>query len=410
MNPQDIKKDFPIFRHHPDLAYLDSAATALKPVAVIEKAAEYYEQYSANVARGLYPLSERATAEYERTRERTAAFVGAAQAGEIVFTRGTTEAVNLIAYAIEEHIRPGDEILTTVTEHHSNFLPWQALAERRQATLRTLGIDARGRLREEDLENLVTPKTRVFALSYVSNVLGTVNPVEQLARKAKALNPDMVVFVDAAQAAPHFRLDVRRLGCDFLAFSSHKMFGPTGVGVLWGRYHLLDSLRPFQYGGEMVAEARLDTDSSVFKSAPHKFEAGTPDIAGVVAFQAALDYVESLGFEAIREHELELTAYALGRLRETFGDGIDILGPEDPRERSGVLAFSLPGIHPHDIAQLLAEDNVCIRAGQHCAHPLHQVLHMPATARMSFSVYNGLEDIDRAVRSLEKVRSVFHNR
>jgi cysteine desulfurase/selenocysteine lyase len=405
LDVNEIKKDFPIFASQPDLVYLDSAATTLKPASVIAKCQEYYEQYSANVARGLYPLSEKATEKYEMVREKTSRFVNAVRPEEIVFTRGTTESINLVAYSLEEHIQPGDEILVTVAEHHSNLLPWQALAERRQATIKTLAIDAEGKLREEELEALVSSSTRIFTLGFVSNVLGAVNPVKRLIEKAKGLNPNMVVLVDAAQAAPHFRIDVQDLGCDFLAFSAHKMFGPTGVGILWGRYDLLDAMRPFQYGGEMVQEARLDGES-VFKLPPHKFEAGTPNIAGVIGFRAAMEYIEGIGFEAIRDHELELIAYAMERLKETFGEDAAILGPENPEERSGVVAFSIKGVHPHDIAHMLGEQGVCIRAGQHCAHPLHGALHIPATARMSFSVYNSKEDVDKLVEELQKIQGV----
>jgi cysteine desulfurase/selenocysteine lyase len=405
LDVNEIKKDFPIFASQPDLVYLDSAATTLKPASVIAKCQEYYEQYSANVARGLYPLSEKATEKYEMVREKTSRFVNAVRPEEIVFTRGTTESINLVAYSLEEHIQPGDEILVTVAEHHSNLLPWQALAERRQATIKTLAIDAEGKLREEELEALVSSSTRIFTLGFVSNVLGAVNPVKRLIEKAKGLNPNMVVLVDAAQAAPHFRIDVQDLGCDFLAFSVHKMFGPTGVGILWGRYDLLDAMRPFQYGGEMVQEARLDGES-VFKLPPHKFEAGTPNIAGVIGFRAAMEYIEGIGFEAIRDHELELIAYAMERLKETFGEDAAILGPENPEERSGVVAFSIKGVHPHDIAHMLGEQGVCIRAGQHCAHPLHGALHIPATARMSFSVYNSKEDVDKLVEELQKIQGV----
>jgi cysteine desulfurase/selenocysteine lyase len=405
LNVNEIKKDFPIFANHPGLVYLDSAATTLKPASVIARCQEYYEQYSANVARGLYPLSEKATEKYEMTREKTSRFVNAVRPEEIVFTRGTTESINLVAYSLEEHIQPGDEILVTVTEHHSNLLPWQALAERRQATLKTLGIDAEGRLKEEELDTLVSSSTRIFALGFVSNVLGTVNPVKRLIEKAKGLNPNMVVLIDAAQAAPHFRIDVQDLGCDFLAFSAHKMFGPTGVGILWGRYDLLDAMRPFQYGGEMVQEARLDGES-VFKLPPHKFEAGTPNIAGVIGFRAAMEYIESIGFEAIRAHESELIAYAMERLKETFGEDVTVLGPANPEERSGVVAFSIKGVHPHDIAHMLGEQGVCIRAGQHCAHPLHEAVRIPATARMSFSIYNSKEDVDKLIGELQKIQGV----
>lgn len=399
-----IKQTFPIFAHHPDLVYLDSAATTQKPASVIAKSVEYYEQYNANIARGLYDLSEKATVEYEKTREMTARFINA-KTEEIIFTRGTTEGINLLSYSLEKYIREGDEILVTIAEHHSNFLPWQALAERTKATLKILDIDEDGQFKLDTLETIITPRTKIFAFGYVSNVLGTINPVAEMIAQAKALNPKIITVVDAAQAAAHLPIDVRKLGCDFLAFSSHKMFGPTGVGVLFGQYAFLECLSPFQYGGEMVLEARRD--KSTFKNTPHKFEAGTPDIAGVIAFQEAIKYIQALGYENIREHELNILGYAITKLYETFGDTITLFGTRDVAKRSGVIAFSLVGIHPHDIAQMLGEQNICIRAGQHCTAPLHDTLHLPATARISVSVYTTTEDIDRFVSQLKKIQDIF---
>jgi cysteine desulfurase/selenocysteine lyase len=405
LNVNDIKKDFPIFSHQPNLVYLDSAATTLKPKSVLETMREYYEEYSANVARGLYPLSEKATREYETAREALARFVNASRAEEIVFTRGTTESLNLLAYVLENDIRTGDEIAVTIAEHHSNFLPWQALAKRRGATLNILPVDATGRIERTSLETILSSRTKILALSFVSNVLGVVQPVREIVEKARAINPDIMVIVDAAQAAAHLPLDAQNLGCDFLAFSGHKMCGPTGIGVLWGKYEKLETLPPFQYGGEMVSEAGVEI--STFKKPPHRFEAGTPPIAGAIGLHAAVEYIKSLGFEALRSHELELLTYAQDRLRDTFGDEIILFGPTTPKERSGVIAFALKGIHPHDIAHILGENDICIRAGQHCARPLHQSLHAPATARLSLSVYNSKEDIDRFIEELKKIRSLF---
>jgi cysteine desulfurase/selenocysteine lyase len=404
MDSQTIKRNFPIFTHHPDMVYLDSAATTQKPSSVIAKSVEYYEQYNANIARGLYDLSERATTEYEKTREMTAQLINS-KPEEIIFTRGTTEGINLLSYSLESSVHEGDEILVTIAEHHSNFLPWQALAERKKATLKILEIDKDGQFNLDNLTALITERTKIFAFVYVSNVLGTINPVAKIIAQAKVLNPKIITVVDAAQAIAHLSIDVQALGCDFLAFSSHKMFGPTGVGILFGKLTLLETLSPFQYGGEMVLEAH--TDISVFKSSPHKFEAGTPDIAGVIAFQAAIKYIQNLGYENIRAHELDILAYAIEKLRETFSESITLLGTENVSKRSGVIAFSLKGIHPHDIAQMLGEQNICIRAGQHCTTPLHDDLHLPATARLSVSVYTNREDIDALIAGLKNIQKKF---
>ena len=404
MISQTIKKDFPIFTNHPDLVYLDSAATTQKPATVIAKSVEYYEQYNANIARGLYVLSEKATSEYEKTRTMTAQFLNA-KMEEIIFTRDTTESINLLSYSLEKYIKEGDEILVTIAEHHSNFLPWQALAERKKATLTILEIDEDGQFKIDTLETLITSRTKIFAFGYISNVLGVINPVANIIAQAKQLNPSIITIVDAAQAIAHLPVNVQQLGCDFLAFSSHKMFGPTGVGVLFGKLALLEAMPPFQYGGEMVLEAKRE--DSIFKNSPHKFEAGTPDIAGVIAFQEALNYIQNLGYGDIREHELDILGYALEKLHETFGDSITIFGTQDVAKRSGVIAFSLAGIHPHDIAQMLGEKNICIRAGQHCTTPLHDTLNLPATARLSVSVYTTREDIDKLITELKKIQATF---
>ncbi len=404
MIPQDIKKDFPIFKNRPEMVYLDSAATTLKPASVIAKGVEYYDRYGANIARGLYAISEQATEEYEKTRVVVADFINAAKE-EVVFTRGTTEAINLLSYSLENRLNEGDEILVTVAEHHSNFLPWQALTARTKARLVILDIDEEGRFKTDDLETLVTPHTKIFAFGFVSNVLGTINPVADIIAQAKQLNPDILTVVDAAQAAAHLPIDIRAIDCDFLAFSSHKMFGPTGVGVLYGKHSLLEAMPPFQYGGEMVLEA--GREHSTFKDSPYKFEAGTPDIAGVIAFRSAIEYINSLGLENIREHELAILKYAVEKLIENFGESITIFGPQETTHRSGVIAFSIAGIHPHDIAQMLAEDDICIRAGQHCTAPLHDSLQLPATARLSVSVYTAREDIDRLITKLRDIVKLF---
>ncbi len=401
----DIKDQFPIFASEPGLAYLDSAATTLKPARVLARMNEYYERYSANVARGLYPLSERATLEYEAARDEAAGFLNAARE-EVVFTRGTTEGLNLLAYALEGRLQPGDEIAVSEMEHHSNFLPWQALAERTGATLAIVPFDRKTWVLDpEAVKKHLGPKTKIFAFTAVSNVLGSVNPVRELVAAARAANPDVITVMDAAQAAAHQSLDVRALGCDALVFSGHKAYGPTGIGVLYGKKALLDSLPPFHYGGEMVLEAKAG--GSTWKEIPHKFEAGTPPIAEAIGLGEALRFIRGLGWENIRQHEERLAASALRKLEEAFGEAVRILGPDDPTRRSNIVAFTVQDVHPHDLAQALGERGVAIRAGHHCASPLHDCLGLTATTRATFSIYNTEEDIERLVEGIAKARELF---
>jgi len=403
LNPKKIREDFPVFTHHPDLVYLDSAATALKPRSVIEKEREYLEEYPANISRGLYALSVRATDEYEKTRDAVAEWIGASRE-EIIFTKGTTESLNLLSYTLEEKISKGDTVVTTAMDHHANFLPWQALAKRARAEFRVVPISERGEIDTNALASLIDEHTKIFAFPYISNVLGTIVPVQIIAKKVRELAPQAKIILDAAQAAPHMPLDVIALGVDFLAFSAHKCFGPTGVGVLWGKYEFLEALPPFQYGGDMVESAKME--GSTFKNPPHRFEAGTPNISGVIAFRAAIEYMRSLGMENIQKYETSLTQYAAQKLRENFPD-IRILGSEEKEKRGSLVSFTLPGIHSHDLAESLARENICLRAGTHCAHPLHSALDIPATARMSFSVYNSEEDINRAIEVIKKARQLY---
>ncbi len=403
LNPKKIREDFPVFTHHPDLVYLDSAATALKPRSVIEKEREYLEEYPANISRGLYALSVRATDEYEKTRDAVAEWIGASRE-EIIFTKGTTESLNLLSYTLEEKISKGDTVVTTAMDHHANFLPWQALAKRARAEFRVVPISERGEIDTNALASLIDEHTKIFAFPYISNVLGTIVPVQIIAKKVRELAPQAKIILDAAQAAPHMPLDVNALGVDFLAFSAHKCFGPTGVGVLWGKYEFLEALPPFQYGGDMVESAKME--GSTFKNPPHRFEAGTPNISGVIAFRAAIEYMRSLGMENIQKYETSLTQYAAQKLRENFPD-IRILGSEEKEKRGSLVSFTLPGIHSHDLAESLARENICLRAGTHCAHPLHSALDIPATARMSFSVYNSEEDINRAIEVIKKARQLY---
>lgn len=407
LNTDIIRKDFPQLTrmiNGKPIVYLDSTATSLKPQSVIDKENEYYTKYTANVFRGIYTTSEEATAEYENARELAAKFIGAASADEVVFTRNTSESINLVAYSyLLNEFASGDRIVTTIMEHHSNFVPWQQLGAKHDISVDVWYTDEQGVLDMSALEKLVTKKTKLVAFSAASNVLGTITPVTEIVRVIKQLNPKCLVLVDAAQAVPHLSVNVSAWGADFVAFSSHKMLGPTGIGVLWARAELLDAMTPFNYGGDMIAEVHVD--KTVFKKPPHKFEAGTPHIAGVIGFGAAVRYLDALGMDNIRAHERELTAYAI----EQFGkvEGLGYMGPKDPDIRGGVFACTMKGAHPHDIAQLLNEDNVFVRAGNHCAQPLHEHYGVASTARASFYVYTTRHDIDMFIGSLLKVKKLF---
>jgi cysteine desulfurase/selenocysteine lyase len=397
MDAASIRKDFPMLTRQINgkpLVYLDSTATSLKPQSVIDKENEYYTRYTANIFRGIYTISEEATKQYEDVRTKVAQFIGATKPEEIIFTRNTTESINLVAYSL---IR-GDDVVASVMEHHSNFVPWQQLGN-----LKVWDIDTSGQLNPKDLEKLITRKTKLLAITAVSNVLGTIVPVEEIVRKAKSLNPHILVLVDAAQAVPHMKVDLSDWGADFVAFSAHKMLGPTGVGILWGKYELLEIMKPFEYGGEMIEEVHIG--ETLFKEPPHKFEAGTPNIAGVIGFGAAIDYLSRLGMESVRAHEKDITAYAMNVLSGV--KGVSIIGSKNPDGRAGVISFTIKGIHPHDVAQILDEDNICIRVGFHCAQPLHEFLETGPSARASFYVYTTREDIDALGTGLEKVIKVF---
>lgn len=401
-----IRKDFPILLrkiNNKPLVYLDSAATSLKPQSVIKKINEYYTKYTANIFRGIYTLSEEATHEYEGVREKVARFINAPNKDEIVFTRNTTESINLLMYALSQSQLHNSEFVTTIMEHHSNFVPWQQLAKGFEIPFKIWNCDKDGALPLKDLDMLITSKTKLLGVSAVSNVLGVINPIKEIVKNVKRLHPHCLVLVDAAQATPHMSIDVTEWGADFVAFSSHKMLGPTGVGVLWGKMELLEQLNPYQYGGEMIEEVHVD--KTLFKKPPHKFEAGTPHIAGVIGLGAAIDYLRSVGMKNIREHEEEILKYAFEKLQDI--KGLTIYGPSDENKRGGVIAFTVDGIHAHDIAQVLDEDNVCIRAGHHCAMPLHEYLHLPATARASFYIYTTKQDIDALIDGLEKVKRLF---
>jgi cysteine desulfurase/selenocysteine lyase len=386
------------------LIYLDSTATSLKPQAVLDAVKEYYTRYGANVFRGIYKISEEATAAYESAREKIARFIHAHAIQEVVYTRSTDESISLVYYSWAlPNVREGDEVVTTIMEHHANFVPWQQLAKEKNIELRIWNVNEDGKLKLQELDTLITKKTKLLAVTAVSNVAGTINPVREICRRVKRINPKCLVLVDAAQAAPHMSIDVSDWGADFVAFSSHKMLGPTGMGVLWGRKELLESMPPFNFGGDMIKE--VHRDSTVFNDIPHKFEAGTPHIAGAIGLGAAVDYLAHLGMDAIRAHEEQITSYALRRLSDVRG--LSIVGTTDAKKRGGVIAFRMQGIHPHDIAQVLDEDNICIRVGFHCAQPLHEFLGIGPTARASFYIYNTTKDVDALIEGLKKVQKVF---
>ncbi len=400
-----IRNEFPILNqvvNGKPLTYLDSAATSQKPRSVLEIVGRYYREDNANVHRGIHELSRRATLAFEGARARIAEWLGANDSSEIIWTRGTTEAINLVAATWGmDQLGEGDEILLTTMEHHSNIVPWQLVARRTGARLRYLEMDDEGKLRLDGLDNLLNDRTRLVAMTHVSNALGTVNPVEVVIKAAKAKGA--VVLLDGAQAVPHRKVDVGALGVDFYAFSSHKMCGPTGIGVLWGRKALLEEMSPYQGGGEMISI--VERDESTWAEVPHKFEAGTPNIAGAVGAAAAVDFMEQLGYEAVVEHETGLLRYALNRL--TAIPEMTIYGPKDLAERSGVISFALGDAHPHDIATILDSEGVAIRAGHHCAQLVMKHFGVAATTRASFSLYNTTDDIDRLVDGLQVVQSIF---
>jgi cysteine desulfurase/selenocysteine lyase len=400
-----IRHEFPTLHQEVNgkyLAYLDNAATSQKPKAVLEAVDRYYREDNANVHRGIHELSRRATLAYEGARETVAEWLGATEAAEVIWTRGTTESINLVAstWGLDQ-LGEGDEILLTTMEHHSNIVPWQLVARRTGASLRYLEMDDQGRLRLDDLDSLLTDRTKLVSLVHVSNALGTVNPVSEVVTAAHAKGA--LVFLDGAQAVPHRKVDMGALGADFYAFSSHKMCGPTGVGVLWARKSLLEEMSPYQGGGEMISVVQRDESS--WAEVPHKFEAGTPNIAGAIGAAAAVDFMEEVGYDSIQAHEGALIEYALEKLASI--SGMKIFGPEDPAERSGVISFALGDAHPHDIATILDSEGVAIRAGHHCAQLVMRHLKVAATTRASFSLYNTKKDVDRLVAGLEVVQGIF---
>ena len=406
LDPDVVRRDFPIFERDfggRRLAYLDSAATALKPRSVIDAVDAYHSRYSANVHRGIYTIGEEATAAYEGARQKVAGFLGAPDAREIVFVRNATEAINLVAYAWGRgNIGRADTIVLTELEHHANLVPWQLLAQEKDADLEFVPFDAEGHLNLEAWEVLLRTRPRLVAFTHKSNGLGTLLPVREMVRQAH--DAGALVLVDGAQAVPHLPVDVVDLGADFYVFSGHKVLGPTGSGALWARSEILEAMPPFMSGGEMISSVHLR--HTTFNDIPHKFEAGTPDIGAAIGLGAAVDYLSAIGMERVAQHEEALTEYALEMLPREV-PGIRIHGPRTAAERAGIVTFTLPEAHPHDIATLLDREAVAIRAGHHCTQPLHERLGLPATGRASFSVYSGRDDVDRLAAGLRKVQAIF---
>ncbi len=400
---EKVRRDFPILHQqvygHP-LVYLDNAATSQKPRAVIDAISRYYERGNANIHRGVHFLSEHATSEHEAARRTVQQFVNAADKREIIFVRSATEGINLVAQTYgRKHVAAGDEVLITAMEHHSNIVPWQILCEEKGANLRVLPINERGELRLEELPKLLTAKTKLLGLSHVSNALGTINPVKQIIAMAHSRN--VPVLIDGAQAAPHLKIDVQELDVDFYVFSGHKVYGPTGIGVLYGKRDLLEKMPPYQGGGDMIRSVTFE--KTLYNDLPFKFEAGTPDIAGAIGLGAALNYIDKLGIDSIAAHEHDLLVYGTEALSAI--PGVRIIGTA--AQKAAVISFIIEGIHPHDIGTILDREGIAVRTGHHCAQPVMQFFRVPATARASFALYNTRQEIDRLVAGIEKVKEVF---
>lgn len=401
---ESIRKDFPILNvevHGKPLAYLDNAATAQKPTQVIETLDAYYRESNSNIHRGVHTLSEKATAIYEKARDKVKEFINADSTKEIVFVRGATEAINLVAQSFGRNtLKAGDEIIITELEHHSNIVPWQILSEQTGAKLNYIPINDAGELILEEYEKLLSDKTRIVAVGHISNALGTINPIKTIIEKAHAVGAK--ILVDGAQAVPHTQVDVKELDCDFYVFSGHKLFGPTGIGVLYGKEALLDSMPPYQSGGDMIQMVTME--KSTYNALPYKFEAGTPHIAGVIGLGAAIDYVNELGLEAAAQYEIELLDYANEQASQVAG--LNFVGTA--KNKTSILSFTLDGIHPHDIGTILDGEGVAIRAGHHCAMPVMERFSIPATARASFAFYNTREEVDALIKAIDKCQKVFN--
>lgn len=406
INVLKIREDFPILKREVNgkpLIYFDNAATSQKPSVVIEALGRYYSEYNANIHRGIHKLAEEATLAHEEAREKVAKFINANRTEEIVFTRNATEAINLVAYTWgRANIVPGDKIVLTIMEHHSNIVPWQLLAQEKNAQIEFIKIDSEGLLLQDDIKRMIDDRTKLVCVTHASNVLGTINPIKEITRAAHAHGA--LVLVDAAQSVPHLRVNAKDMECDFMAFSGHKMLGPTGIGVLFGKSKHLESMPPFLGGGEMIRE--VHTTGATWKDPPYKYEAGTPNIAGAIGLGAAVDYLRKIGMDNVHEHEKEITGYALNKMSQV--EGLVIFGPKDVNQRVGVVSFNLGDIHAHDLASIMDEDGIAIRSGHHCAQPLMEFLNIPAASRASFYIYNMKEEVDVFINVLEKARKLFN--
>jgi cysteine desulfurase/selenocysteine lyase len=406
INVLKIREDFPILKREVNgkpLIYFDNAATSQKPRVVIETLTRYYNEYNANIHRGIHKLAEEATLAHEEAREKVAKFINANRTEQIVFTRNATEAINLVAYTWgRTNIGPGDKIVLTIMEHHSNIVPWQQLAREKNATIEFIKIDSEGLLLQDDINRMIDNKTKLVCVTHASNVLGTINPIKEIARSAHAHNA--LVLIDAAQSVPHLRVNAKDMDCDFMAFSGHKMLGPTGIGVLYGKTEHLEGMPPFLGGGEMIRE--VHTTGATWKDLPYKYEAGTPNIAGAIGLGAAVDYLRKIGMDNVHGHEKEITGYALNRMSQV--QGLVFFGPKNVNQRVGVVSFNLGDIHAHDLASIMDEDGIAIRSGHHCAQPLMEFLNIPAASRASFYIYNTKEEVDYFIEVLEKARKLFN--
>ena len=404
---EEIRNDFPVLnrrvRDDKKLVYLDNAATTQKPNQVIDAITDYYQNHNSNIHRAVHALAEESTEAFEVTRDKIAKFLNIQNREEIVFVKGTTEAINLVAYAWgRDNVKKEDIVVTTEYEHHSNIVPWQLLTQETGAELKYIDIDDNGELMLEQLdEYLATGNVKLVAISHVSNVLGTITDIEKVIGKCKKAG--VKILVDGAQAVPHMKVDITNLGCDFYAFSAHKMLGPTGVGVLWAHKEILESMRPFQGGGDMIRE--VNKQETTWNDLPYKFEAGTPNVADVICFSAAIDYLAKIGMDNVRNHEIELTKYALEKMSQV--KGLTIYGPKDPQKASGVISFNFNDVHPHDVATIIDKNGVAIRSGHHCAQVLMEKLNVAATNRASFYIYTTKNEVDTLIDSLEQVAEVF---
>ena len=407
INIENIRRDFPILQrkvhNNKPLVYFDNAATTQKPIQVIDSIHNYYLNYNSNIHRAVHQLAEEATAAYELTRDKVAKFINAKNREELIFVRGTTEAINLVAYSWgRQNVQKDDIVVTTEYEHHSNIVPWQLLTKEKEAKLEYIGVDDNGELILDQLDRyLDTGRVKLVTFSQMSNVLGTITNTEEIIKKCH--QKGVKVLVDAAQSVPHMKVDLQKLDCDFFAFSAHKMLGPTGVGVLWVRKEILENMQPFNGGGDMIRE--VHKHETTWNDLPYKFEAGTPNIADVIGFSAAIDYLENLGMDKVREHEIELTKYTLEKMSAI--KGIKLYGTSDMKKRGGVISFNLGDIHPHDLATIIDEDGVAIRSGHHCAQVLMERLDVSATSRASFYIYNTKDEVDVFIRSLNRASELF---